>query len=184
VKIRTAIFGVYVASSALGFAVLMAFILSEVRPRYVEAMRRTMGDTAAFLAGFAAEGPAEDGAWIKRLAALPPNADLLRVFASDPAGRVVFADWLRGFGNLLIIDHGAHGDGGAALGLRLGQILDGDHALRPLGPQRGQVGGMEMADSRKEHGEENQAEFHGFRMYSETRRLRCTSKSVGSGLVS
>ena len=23
------------------------------------------------------------------------------------AGRVVFADWLRGFGNLLIIDHGA-----------------------------------------------------------------------------
>ncbi len=89
-KIRTAIFGVYVASSALGFAVLMAFILSEVRPRYFEAMRRTMGDTAAFLAGFAAEGPAEDGAWVRRLAALPGNTDLLRVFASDPAGRVVF----------------------------------------------------------------------------------------------
>ncbi len=89
-KIRTVIFGVYVASSALGFAVLMAFILSEVRPRYVEAMRRTMGDTAAFLASFAAEGPAEDGAWVRRLAALPANTDLLRVFASDPAGRVVF----------------------------------------------------------------------------------------------
>ena len=89
-KIRTAIFGVYVASSALGFAVLMAFILSEVRPRYVESMRRTMGDTAAFLAGFAAEGPAEEGAWIKRLAALPAGADLLRVFASDAAGRVRF----------------------------------------------------------------------------------------------
>jgi septal ring factor EnvC (AmiA/AmiB activator) len=35
----------------------------------------------------------------------------LRAAASQPvkavaAGRVVFADWLRGFGNLLIIDHG------------------------------------------------------------------------------
>lgn len=89
-KIRTAIFGVYVVSSALGFAVLMAFILSEVRPRYVEAMRRTMGDTAAFLAGFASAGPGEDGAWSKRLEALPANADLLRVFASDAAGQIVF----------------------------------------------------------------------------------------------
>jgi two-component system sensor histidine kinase CreC len=89
-KIRTAIFGVYVASSALGFAVLMAFILSEVRPRYVEAMRRTMGDTAAFLAGFASDSPAADGMWSKRLEALPANADLLRVFASDAVGKIVF----------------------------------------------------------------------------------------------
>ena len=89
-KIRTAIFGVYVAASALGFAVLMGFVLQDVRLRYIEAMRRTMGDTAAFLAAFAAEGPADDGAWARRLAALPANTELLRVFAGDPAGRVLF----------------------------------------------------------------------------------------------
>ena len=35
-KIRTAIFGVYVAASAVGLAVLMAFILRDVRLRYVQ----------------------------------------------------------------------------------------------------------------------------------------------------
>ena len=29
-----------------------------------------------------------------------------RRFAPIAAGRVVFADWLRGFGNLMILDHG------------------------------------------------------------------------------
>ncbi|HTJ77385.1 MAG TPA: ATP-binding protein [Rariglobus sp.] len=49
-KIRTAIFVVYVAASAVGFAVLMRFILAEVRPRYVAAVRLNMQDTARLLA--------------------------------------------------------------------------------------------------------------------------------------
>jgi len=49
VKLRTVIFGVYVASSAVGFAVLMAFMLEEVRPRYVESMRRSLNDSAGLL---------------------------------------------------------------------------------------------------------------------------------------
>lgn len=89
-KIRTAIFGVYVAASAVGFAVLMMFVLRDVRLRYVEAMRRTMGDTASFLAVFASEAVENDADWVRRLSALPPKAELLRVFACDEAGRVVF----------------------------------------------------------------------------------------------
>ena len=62
-KIRTAIFGVYVFASAIGLAVLMAFILRDVRVRYVESMRRTLNDTAAVLATLAEPGPnaATDG---------------------------------------------------------------------------------------------------------------------------
>lgn len=90
VKIRTAIFGVYVAASALGFAAMMAFVLRDVRLRYVESMRRTLGDTAAFLAVFAAQDAPGENSWAQKLATLPPNADLLRVFACDPAGRVIF----------------------------------------------------------------------------------------------
>lgn len=89
-KIRTAIFGVYVAASALGFAVLVAFVLRDVRLRYVESMRRTLGDTAAFLAVFVRPEAANGGAWAQKLATLPPNADLLRVFACDREGRVIF----------------------------------------------------------------------------------------------
>jgi two-component system sensor histidine kinase CreC len=89
VRIRTAIFGVYVGVSALGFAVVMAFVLRDVRVRYVESMRRTLGDTAAFLATFAAAEPAGTE-WVGRLRALPPRGDLLRVFACDAEGRVVF----------------------------------------------------------------------------------------------
>src|ERR1051326_7722669 len=89
-KIRTAIFGVYVLASAIGFAVLMAFVMSDVRLRYIEAMRRTMGDTAAFLAVYASEQPPDGKTWTTRLSALPPKADLLRVFASDPSDHVIF----------------------------------------------------------------------------------------------
>lgn len=90
-KIRTAIFGVYVAASAIGFLLLMAFVLRDVRNRYVESMRRTLGDTAAFLATFAAEGASAGGdQWIRRLESLPPKADLLRIFACDRDGRVLF----------------------------------------------------------------------------------------------
>lgn len=89
-KIRTAIFGVYVTASAVGFAAMMALVMRDVRLRYVESMRRTLGDTAAFLGVFVAQDMPGDDGWPKKLATLPPNADLLRVFACDPAGRVVF----------------------------------------------------------------------------------------------
>ena len=89
-KIRTAIFGVYVVASAVGFAVVMALVLRDVRLRYVESMRRTMGDTAAFLSVFVSPDAGDRATWPRRLATLPPNAELLRVFACDAAGRVLF----------------------------------------------------------------------------------------------
>ncbi len=89
-KIRTAIFGVYVAASALGFAAMMAFVLRDVRLRYVESMRRTLGDTAAFLAVFVTPAADAGDGWADKLATLPANADLLRVFACDATGRVAF----------------------------------------------------------------------------------------------
>lgn len=89
-KIRTAIFGVYVTASALGFAVLMTLVLRDVRLRYVESMRRTMGDTASFLATFAAEEAVAGANWSRRLEILPAKAERLRVFACDEADRVVF----------------------------------------------------------------------------------------------
>jgi len=88
-KIRTVIFGVYVVASAAGFTAVMALVLGDVRLRYVESMRRTMGDTAAYMAAFVAPAqPGED--WAAKLAPLPKHADLLRVFACDGEGRVLF----------------------------------------------------------------------------------------------
>ncbi|SDR79761.1 two-component system sensor histidine kinase CreC [Opitutus sp. GAS368] len=88
-KIRTAIFSVYVGATLIGFAAVMALVLRDVRLRYVESMRRTLGDTAALMAGFAAPGaPGND--WAKRLAAMPAQPNLLRVFACDRTGRVLF----------------------------------------------------------------------------------------------
>ena len=88
-RIRTAIFVVYVAASAIGFVGLMSLVLRDVRLRYVESMRRTLGDTAAYMAAFAApDSPGED--WTRKLATLPKQADLLRVFACDRDGRVIF----------------------------------------------------------------------------------------------
>lgn len=112
-KIRTAIFAVYVAVSAAGFALLMALVLRDVRLRYVESMRRTMGDTAAFLAVLAAEGPGEGGTWTKRLETLPPNTELLRVFACDAGDRVVF-DSARGRDAGRVYRWGMFGGGAAA----------------------------------------------------------------------
>ncbi len=95
-KIRTAIFGVYVAASAAGFAVLMAFILKEVRPRYVESMRGTLGDTAALLAvmleGDLARQPDVDLAtvWRENGSALEKASGALRVYVTDGKGNVVF----------------------------------------------------------------------------------------------
>jgi len=50
VKIRTAIFTVYVAASAVGLAVLMRYNLAEVRPRYVAALQHNLADAARLLA--------------------------------------------------------------------------------------------------------------------------------------
>jgi two-component system sensor histidine kinase CreC len=89
VRIRTAIFAVYVGASALGLALMMTLVLRDVRLRYVESMRRTLGDTAAYMAAFAApSSPDED--WTAALASLPREADLLRVFACDAEGRVIY----------------------------------------------------------------------------------------------
>ncbi|HWA27324.1 MAG TPA: two-component system sensor histidine kinase CreC [Lacunisphaera sp.] len=88
-RIRTAIFTVYVGASALGFAAMLALMLRDVRLRYVESMRRTLGDTAAYLAAFATPASATDD-WVRRLETLPPQVNLLRVFACDAGGTVVF----------------------------------------------------------------------------------------------
>ena len=50
-KIRTAIYGAYVAASAVGLAVLMRFMLAEVRPRYVTGLRQSLQDSATLVAG-------------------------------------------------------------------------------------------------------------------------------------
>jgi two-component system sensor histidine kinase CreC len=88
-RIRTAIFGVYVIASAVGFAGVMGLVLRDVRLRYVESMRRTLGDTAAYLAAFAAPVSPDEN-WPQKLEALPSHVDVLRVFACDREGRVLF----------------------------------------------------------------------------------------------
>lgn len=96
-KIRTAIFGVYVAASAIGFAILMAFVLREVRVRYVESMRRTLHDTAAVFAALL-ESELERrpaiadlaAAWQANQPAFGRVAGSLRVYVTDANGMVVF----------------------------------------------------------------------------------------------
>lgn len=98
-RIRTAIFVVYVGVSALGLVAMMGLVLRDVRLRYVESMRRTLGDTAAYMAAFAAPAtPTED--WTRKLAALPDHTDMLRVFACDRSGRVIYDSARRDEGQL------------------------------------------------------------------------------------
>jgi len=85
-RIRTAIFGVYVAASAAGFCVLMALVLRDVRVRYMESMRLTLGDAAALLASAARDAGGER--WFDGLAR-PSARGELRVFATDADGRVL-----------------------------------------------------------------------------------------------
>lgn len=89
-KIRTIIFGVYVAVSGVAFVGLSALVLRDVRLRYIDSMARTLGDTATFLAAFAQPAAERSDDWPRKLAELPANAGLLRVFACDRAGRVLF----------------------------------------------------------------------------------------------
>lgn len=99
-KIRTAIFGVYAAASAVGLAVLMRFMLGEVRPRYVDSLQRTLGETSRVLAAVLSARPAlaDPSAptsaaalgWPEEFAALRAVSPGLRVRVRDGAGRVVF----------------------------------------------------------------------------------------------
>jgi septal ring factor EnvC (AmiA/AmiB activator) len=66
------------------------------------------------------------------------EGDEVRAVAS---GRVVFADWMRGFGNLLILDHGAgymsiYGNNEAVL-KRLGDAVHGGEAVATVGASGG-----------------------------------------------
>ncbi|MBI2512626.1 MAG: two-component system sensor histidine kinase CreC [Opitutae bacterium] len=133
-KIRTLIFGVYVGVSALGFAAVMAMALRDVRLRYVESMRRTMGDTAVFLATFAAAEP-ENADWTRRLAQLPAQAELLRVFACDREGRVTFDAAGRDVGQ--VYAWGMFGGGKAASeNYTLPNVAVADNELRVRAPVR------------------------------------------------
>jgi two-component system sensor histidine kinase CreC len=97
VRIRTAIFTVYVAASAAGLAVLMGFVLRDVRLRYVESMRRTLADTATVLAALLESGAARANggadfaaAWRVDLPAFAQASGTLRVYVTDARGRVIF----------------------------------------------------------------------------------------------
>ncbi len=98
-RIRTVIFAVYVGASALGLAAVTGLVLRDVRLRYVESMRRTLGDTAAYMAAFAAPASAAED-WTVKLATLPKQADLLRVFACDRDGKVLFDSAGRDIGQI------------------------------------------------------------------------------------
>lgn len=93
-KIRTAIFGSYVIASAAGFAVLMAFMLWDVRPRYVQSMRHALQDTASLLAELVGEeavvGRPEEGTWRDRLRTFQAASGALRVYVTDARGVVTF----------------------------------------------------------------------------------------------
>jgi two-component system sensor histidine kinase CreC len=88
-RIRTAIFVVYVGASALGLAAVMALVLRDVRLRYVESMRRVMGDTAVYLASYA-EPESTDEDWVGKVGYLPRSSEGLRIFACNREGRVAF----------------------------------------------------------------------------------------------
>jgi len=87
----------YVAASAVGFAILMGFVLREVRVRYIESMQRTLNDTASLLAVLI-EGELErqpdttelSAVWRNSLPAFGRAAGTLRVYLTDARGVVVF----------------------------------------------------------------------------------------------
>lgn len=83
--------------------------------------------------------PRSDGGvlWKGLFIAAPPGEEVRAV--AD--GRVVFADWLRGFGNLLIIDHGdafmsLYGNN-EALYKRVGDIIHGGEPVAAVGNSGG-----------------------------------------------
>ncbi|MCF3651249.1 ATP-binding protein [Synoicihabitans lomoniglobus] len=87
-KIRTAIFGTYALASAVGLAVLMRFILAEVRPRYESSMKVTMQEAASLLAVTLAAQKTED--WPQVFERLKYASRGLRVRVEDENGDVLF----------------------------------------------------------------------------------------------
>lgn len=83
-RIRTAIFAVYVAATAVGCGAWGFFVLSEVRPRHVAAQERTLGDAARVIAAAVAMRP--PGAPVDDLAAAAPPG--LRIQILDAEGRI------------------------------------------------------------------------------------------------
>lgn len=83
-KIRTAIFGVYVAASTVGFAVLMRFMLAEVRPRYIDALRHNLEGAARLIAATLETAPETNAAELRAAG----STLRLRLLAED--GRVLF----------------------------------------------------------------------------------------------
>ena len=78
-------------------------------------------------------GPAWKGWFIRTPAGTPVQA--------VAAGRVVFADWLRGFGNLVIVDHGdgfmsLYGNNDSLL-QQVGRVIDAGQALAQAGASGG-----------------------------------------------
>ena len=98
-RLRTVIFSVYVGSSAVGFAVLMAIMLWEVRPRYVDSMRATMRETADLLATMlqsrleadhaGAGAAAVAAAWNREFAGTGRTPGRMRVYVTNADGVVV-----------------------------------------------------------------------------------------------
>ncbi len=87
-KIRTALFGTYVIASAAGLAVLMRFVLAEVRPRYVSSIERTMQDSAELLAASLGQQSEQD--WTPTFAALAAVDSGLALRVEDAKGQVLF----------------------------------------------------------------------------------------------
>ncbi|MCF7687817.1 MAG: HAMP domain-containing protein [Cephaloticoccus sp.] len=83
-KIRTAIFLVYVAASAVGMVVLMRFILAEVRPRYVTAVQGNLQDAVQMVARGLKDQSAQEAAVILS------GRTGFRVQLNQADGRVLF----------------------------------------------------------------------------------------------
>lgn len=98
-RLRSVIFGVYVVSSAVGFAFLMGLMLWEVRPRYMESTRRTMAETAKLLAVMLEaklDALPEEGVSARvadtcraELQSLQKASGLMRVYVTDQKGIVI-----------------------------------------------------------------------------------------------
>lgn len=121
-RIRTAIFVVYVAASAVGFSVLMRFMLAEVRPRYVNSLRTSLNDAARLLAASLEGQP------------LPRSLDQvrtgvrMRVLAED--GRVLL-DSTEGDAGAVSYEES---EGGRGLAKRMGErLLDAEGTLTEEG---------------------------------------------------
>ncbi len=87
-KIRTAIFGTYAIASAVGLAVLMRFVLAEVRPRYVSSLERTMQESADLVAAALASRPRSD--WPGVFARMAAVRTGMRLEIEDAIGEGLF----------------------------------------------------------------------------------------------